>query len=256
MWVNMYVTGLLCFYAGQIAHKLVDDIAHTDPSELITQARPAVQVTFAGKGSRLLQWLTTTQPQVARQYYETLFMQGFGGMPKMQELLSGCRIVLPDGTAADIKYEVSKGLAKAQTDLYRPRKEAANSEIIGETGFAILQRDGKEVPVPDTNTITPEMVQNIGVYFSPVANDPYKRFMEFCSTFYGAAKQMYGLDIPRHNFKNGFQSLNIVQYVQNLPEFKEAKNAVRQNQGIFDFVAPIIIFEGMTFLENTLLPSL
>ena len=30
MRVNMYVTGLLMYYAGQIAHKLVDDLQAAD----------------------------------------------------------------------------------------------------------------------------------------------------------------------------------------------------------------------------------
>lgn len=258
MWVNMYVTGLVLYYAGQIASKLIEEIAHTNPNELIPGSRPSVQVTFAGKGSRLLQWLTTTDPTNAKKYYETLFMQGFGGMAKMKEQLNmaATKICLPDINATDIKYEVSKGLAKANTTMLKP-SGSNSAEIIGESGFTIVQADNQIKHVSDTNTITAEMIENIGVYFNaPTGSNTCKNFVTFCGTFYNAAKQLYGMKIPQSVFINGFKTLNIQQYVQNMPEYRQAKDAAINGEEKFDFVAPIIILEGMKFYESTLLNAL
>ncbi|MDE6299258.1 MAG: YppG family protein, partial [Muribaculaceae bacterium] len=40
MWINMYVTGLLLYYAGQIANKLVDDIHHLSRQEWVNSPAP------------------------------------------------------------------------------------------------------------------------------------------------------------------------------------------------------------------------
>ena len=50
--------------------------------------------------------------------------------------------------------------------------------------------------------------------------------------------------------------MNIVQYVQNMPEYLEAARDKEKNNGNFDFVAPIIILEGMKFYDDYLLKSL
>lgn len=257
MWVNMYVTGLLLYYAGQVAHKLIDDIAHTDKSELIPNPnKPAVLVTFAGKGSRLLQWLTTTKPQVAQQYYNSLFAQGFGGVQQMQKMLVGCRVELPLGNDSNIKFEVSKGLAKGNTTLYRP-KDSNSSEIVGEAGYTIVELDNNVAELPPYNTITPEMIRVIGVYFNPPATEnKCPKFVDFCGTFYNATRQVYGMSIPQSEFMKGFLGMEMVSYIQKLPEFREAKNEDEKKDGKFDFVAPIIILEGMRFYEEVLINAL
>lgn len=258
-WVNMYVTGLLLFYAGQVACKLVDDIAHVTPAELLpnTSQRPYVRVTFAGKGSRLLQWLSTTYPDIAAKYYFQLFVQGYGGQQKIQQTLGQWpRIELPTlDNSGDIKYEVSKGLAKNNTDLCNP-KDDTPSEIIGEAGFTLVSQMGQAQPVADTNSITPEMVEWIGTLFNPNHNDPCSKFKEFCGTFYTSAQQLFDMRIPQEVFVNGFRNMNIVQYVQNCPEYIQAQREKSHNNNKFDFVAPIIILEGMKFYDDYLIRNL
>ena len=64
------------------------------------------------------------------------------------------------------------------------------------------------------------------------------------------------MKVSQEVFMEGFQKMNIVQYVQSLPEFVEAQRDKDKNNGKFDFVAPIIILEGMKFYDSYLLKSL
>ncbi|MDE6532441.1 MAG: hypothetical protein K2M27_02775 [Muribaculaceae bacterium] len=258
MWINMYVTGLLLFYAGQIASKLVDDIAHTNWSELapINNTSPKVTVVFAGKGSRLLQWLTTTKGDAGKDYYNQLFEEGYVGERQIFPPIESLEIEYPTiDNSQDIKYEVSKGLAKSATQLCNPADDTP-SEIIGESGFSVRSLDGNIYPVEYVNSITPEMMEWIGNLFNPDDSAPCGKFFQFCNIFYGAAQQFFDMKVSQEVFMEGFRKMNIVQYVQNLPEFVEAKRDKNKKNGKFDFVAPIIILEGMKFYDDYLLKSL
>ena len=257
MWVNMYVTGLLIYYAGQIARKLLDDISRTVSSELIPAAsKPSMNVTFAGKGSRLFEWLTTTQKNVAEKYYYQLFVQGFGGLERFNAMVNGGGIRFPSGDKGTAKFEVSKGLAKGNTSLYRP-KDSNTSEIIGEEGYTVVTLTNQVEELPVFNTITAEMIQWLGVYFNPpTGENKCPRFVDFSNTFYFAANQLFGMKIPQQVFIDGFRKMEMVSYITNLPEFKQAKQQQENNQGKFDFVAPIIILEGMRFYDDTLVKAI
>ena len=50
--------------------------------------------------------------------------------------------------------------------------------------------------------------------------------------------------------------MSISGYVQNMPEFRSAKREAQEGGKPFNFVAPIIILEGMKFYDNTLLKLL
>ncbi|MDE6235313.1 MAG: hypothetical protein K2M56_06150 [Muribaculaceae bacterium] len=253
MCVNMYVTGLLMYYAGQIAHKLIDDLYHTSDEEWPARKRPNVRVTFAGKGSRLYQWLATINPKAANQYYGRLFVMGYGEQ-HLKETLAGWQLIeLPKLHDPEIKYEVSKGLAKGNTDLQRPANPQA-AEIIGESGFELTGNDNQNRPIEFTNSITPGMMQSIGVRLSA---DPSKKqadkFTEFCSYFYSAARQLFGWNVNPAELEKACREMNITAYVQNMPEFRAAEREAQRGGTAFSFVAPVIILEGMKFYETTLL---
>lgn len=258
-WVNMYVTGLLMYYGGQIAYKLAEDIYRADPNEIIpgTNQRPVIYVTFAGKGSRLLQWLSTTYPDRAKDYYFQLFVQGFGGPQTVQSVLGNWpAIMLPDTqNSVNIKYEVSKGLAKNNTNLFNP-KDNTPSEIIGEAGFTVTSNDGQAHQLSVTNSITPQMIEYIGSIFRPDNGNPCSKFQDFCGIFYNAAKQLFDMNISIQTFEEGFRNMNIVQYIQSCPEYIQAQSEKSANNNKFGFVAPIIILEGMKFYDNYLLNAL
>ena len=228
---------------------------------MLNPVEPVIHVIFAGKGSRLLQWLTTTHPAAATDFYTDLFKLGYRGTsdedndnaPRYHDLI----IELPKiENSKNIKYEVSKGLAKNNSDLCNPADDTP-SEIIGETGFTLAAPDGYTYPLSYVNTITPQMIENIGKRFNPSRNgEQSELFYNFCNTFYSAAQRLFDMDISKEVFIEGLDKMNIVQYVQNMPEYLEAARDKEKNNGNFDFVAPIIILEGMKFYDDYLLKSL
>ncbi len=252
MCVNMYVTGLLMFYAGQIAHKLVDDLKRTPDSEWSPKRKPNVRITFAGKGSRLFQWLSTVNPGAAKKYYGGMFVRGFG-VDHLKETLAGWQVIeLPKLNDPEIKYEVSMGLAKGDTRLMRPGNEQP-SEIIGEAGYCVIGNDNVSRELDFVNTLTPAMIKSIGIRFAHNSSVPQsQKFFEFCGFFYQAASQLFSWKVNPAELSSACRKLNMNAYVQNMPEFREAKEQADAGRS-FNFVAPIIILEGMKFYEDTLL---
>lgn len=252
MCVNMYVTGLLMFYAGQIAHKLIDDLNRVSDEEWQGKSKPLVRITFAGKGSRLFQWLNTINPRGANEYYGGMFVRGYGEQHLRATLAGWQEIKLPKLHDDKIKYEVAMGLAKGNTILQRPKKQNA-SEIIGESGFELLGADNVRRPVEFTNSITPAMLGSIGINLCSQPNATAEKFTDFCGFFYSAARQLFKWQVNPSELEAACRDLNITAYVQRMEEFRRAVNEAKASGKPFDFVAPVIILEGMKFYEDTLL---
>ena len=104
-------------------------------------------------------------------------------------------------------------------------------------------------------------MEHIGNYFmGPVDGTgemTCKKFMDFTNVFFTYAKNLYNLDkkLNQGDFINGFKNMNINGYIQALPEYRKAFQDKGPNNK-FDFVAPIIILEGMKFYDEILLPKL
>ena len=83
--------------------------------------------------------------------------------------------------------------------------------------------------------------------------------MDFSNIYYQYAKKLYKLDakLSQSDFVNGFKNMNINSYIKSLPEYRKAiQNKGIDGSGKFDFVAPIIVLEGMKFFDEVLLPKL
>ena len=160
-----------------------------------------------------------------------------------------------DAGSADIKYEVSKGLAYKTDNLLIPQNDEA-IEILGEDGFMVV-RQGQMQPIPYDSSITAEMMEHLGTAFmsSPQPGaQPCPKFMEFSSIYFQVATGMFGLKMTQQDFMQGFNSMNINSYIKNLPEYRLA--AENKKNSKFDFIAPIIILEGMKFMEDFLLKAI
>lgn len=263
--VNLYVTGLIMYYAGQLSNKLIQEVRRSDdgPGK---EWRPQVQIVFAGKGSRIFEWFSCTNLDRARNYCNEMFIHGFGGKSQAMSLLYGPPAIgLSAKSSPDNKFEVSKGLAMSSLQaagggLVVPEEDTA-IEILGEDGFSLKTKDGKIVELKYDNSITSEFMEHIGTYFmGPVDGTgemTCKRFMDFTNVFYTYAKNLYKLDqkMSQADFINGFRNMNINGYIQALPEYRKAVQH-RGPENRFDFVAPIIILEGMKFYDEILLPKL
>lgn len=260
MSVNLYVTGLITFYAGQIAARLIKEVKKSP--DCAWTRNPVVSVVFAGKGARLFEWFSTIRQENAQYYYRTMFIEGLGVKDNrdLPKILGGWPVIdLKSMPTDDVKFEVSMGLAASSKDMWVPKDEAV-IEIIGETGFSVKAPDGNIIPLESDNSITPEMMRHIGSYFfapqvsfGGVSCD---RFRQFCSIFYKAVTAWLDFRMSPEVFANGFREMNIDGYVQNHPDFSAALQRERDSQGKFDFVAPIIILEGEKFYKDCLLPNL
>jgi hypothetical protein len=262
MCVNLYVTGLIMYYAGQLALKLRSEVVNS-PNKLPTMDnwKPIVNVVFAGKGARIFDWLKAINLNQYQDYYTTLFLRGFGGIEKARELLGGPPIINPtneDGSK-DIKYEVSKGLAQTTEKLYVPQNNSA-IELVGEENFIVLTSTGQQKQIKSEDTITNEMMESIGSYFLPSpphGSQPCPRFMDFADLYLKIASGMFGLPMTPQDFMQGFNNMNIGSYIKQLPEYKMAIESKQKGESKrFDYVAPIIILEGMKFLEDVILKKI
>ena len=271
MCVNLYVTGLIMYYAGQLASKLRTEVSNSLEGQMLKTFnphmagdwKPMVNIVFAGKGARLFDWFRAVDEVASNKYYTDLFIKGFGGRQQAVDNLypggwGGLGQEPPvrinptsEGGSSDIKYEVSKGLAYSAEQLHVPRSADA-IEILGEDGFVLMQ-GGQMKPVPYDASITPEMLEHIGSAFlsSPAPGQPpCPKFMDFAATYYDVARN-FGLKMTEEDFRAGFMSMNINAYIKGHQDYRIAKEAKK-----FDFVTPIIIMEGMKFLEDDLLKGI
>ena len=256
MSVNLYVTGLIMYYSGQLTRKIIEEVRRSE-QRIGDNWKPLVNIAFAGKGARIFEWFWSTNPGNANKYYVMQFVNGLGGQPVIGNYLRNWpRLNIDNRDWREVKYEVSKGLSFEQQDLQHkllvPRNDNA-IEVLGEDGYFIVGADGKRVPLPFDNSITSEMMENIGTYFQAPAEDGQmhcKKFIEFAGVFMQAAKGYFGQEFNIEEFKKGFKDMDMNSYISNLPDFRSAR---ANNRGKFDFVAPIIILEGMKFYDEYLM---
>jgi hypothetical protein len=256
MSVNLYVTGLIMYYSGQLTRKIIEEVRRSD-QRTVDNWKPLVNIAFAGKGARIFEWFWSTNPGNANKYYVMQFINGLGGQSVIANYLAHWpRLNIDNRDWREVKYEVSKGLSFEQKDIQHkllvPKNDNA-IEVLGEDGYFIVGADGKRVSLPFDNSVTSEMMENIGTYFQAPAEDGQmhcKKFIEFAGVFMQAAKGYFGQEFDIEVFKKGFKDMDMNSYISNLPDFRSAR---ANNRGKFDFVAPIIILEGMKFYDEYLM---
>ncbi len=269
MSVNLYVTGLIMYYAGQLAHKLRTEIIKSeDAPTAVKKLAPKIKIAFAGKGARIFDWFNAVNTKAANDYYTQMFIRGIGGEAIARTTISPISVnplkIIDINSQrtdnnADVKYEVSKGLAipTNQTKILVPSNKNA-IEVLGEEHFCIVTSKGEFKYLESSNSITPEMMEFIGDSFIclPPQGKPHcPRFMDFADLFYKVSSSMFGLKMSQSDFIAGFQDMNIENYIKGDSEYIEAQKR-KNDQKKFDYVAPIIILEGMKFFEKHLLKAI
>jgi hypothetical protein len=268
MVVNLYVTGLIMYYAGQLTLKIRQEMLRSeDVPPMIKNQAPQINIAFAGKGARIFDWFEAINPRSANDFYTQMFVRGIGGMEKART------IIRPFGNPdpiikinafkkehnADIKYEVSKGLAipTFNSQILVPEEKQA-IEILGEEGFCVYTPSGEKKYLDFSNSITAEMMEHLGSYF--VSNPepgkaPCPKFMDFADLFYKASSSLFGFEMKPDEFKAGFNSMNIETFIKQDPDYIEATKR-RVDKQKFDYVAPIFIMEGIKFFEERVLKAI
>ena len=74
MSVNLYVTGLIMYYAGQLTYKLRMELERADVPPVPSSMPPTVKIVFAGKGARIFDWFPAVNENAAKEYYNQMFL--------------------------------------------------------------------------------------------------------------------------------------------------------------------------------------
>ena len=124
-----------------------------------------------------------------------------------------------------------------------------------ENGFTLYNSStGRSEELNFDDCIIPDYIESIGVCFKSAEQFDSRKlcFYQFAGIYYKYITSLFGKEIVDVNvMMNGINSMsNINTYIQNLPEVQKA---LRQGQGKFDYVAPIIILEGMKFYDEYLM---
>lgn len=231
--VNAYMTGLIMFYAGQLARKvrLAQDAHPADYFAPFDQ----VQVGCFGKGGRMFDWLRAVNAPGAFNYYQQCFGAGYG--PKAAEHINYFEIRPSDPDY--VKAEVSFGLSRSN-EIHITTDQI--SELVGEDGYTY-----NGAAVDEFDAVEPRFMQHFGNQF--FNNRSYRRFTDFAKLFEAFAREFFGVSLPA--LGGDISGMKLRAYIENIPEYQLAKRAEE-----FDFEAPVIMLEGMCFLDTVLLPKL
>lgn len=242
MCVDVYVTGLILYYAGILARKLIKQVRAS--KDCRWDSLPIVYISFAGKGARIMEWLGVVDKNLSNKYYKNMFFKGLG-VNDYKQFISGIKITFPENTD-DTKFEVSKGLAMMNTQLLKP-KNSEPIEVIGEEGFYLTKdKNSPRIELDADNKITAEMLACIGNEFNGPSSAG-RRFTDFLNLFQNVAKKYLGSNICVEDVKNDIRNMNPVGYIRTNRDYQLARQADK-----FDFVAPILILEGLEFHEKFL----
>ncbi len=247
MWVNLYLTGVIMFYAGQLARQ-IRSMSEAQP-ELFPIPVAGITVGIYGKGGRIFDWFKAFDAKQANEYYLQCFGAGYG--PDAALHLSSFSIPRLMQSDADdpkkTKVEVAMGLASGKVVNESQEKVA---EILGEDGY-ILRANGQNMTIPALSSINPSMMQRLGSEFLPDTSAPEKfpRFTAFANIYHKYAQHFFGFPMTQEALGNSIRSMNIVGFARNLPEYEQARTA----QTGFDYAPPLIVLEAMCFLENVLM---
>lgn len=232
--INSYMTGLIMYYAGQLAYK-IKLTQEENPSDYLGSF-DQVMIGCFGKGGRMFDWLRAVNEQTATMYYQTCFAAGYGN--KAQDHINNFQIIPSDRNY--VKAEVSFGLSS-----YKEINTTADqiTELIGEDGYTY---NGAYVDI--MAPVEPKFMQHFGNQFS-TPRDGFKRFYEFARIFYSFTHEYFGFSLA--TLEADINNMKLKSYIENIPEYLLAKRSQE-----FDFEAPVIILEGMCFLDTVLLEKL
>lgn len=269
MSVNLYVTGLIMYYAGQLTLKMRNEIVRSSESNgkwnfQDTQSAPFINIAFAGKGARIFDWFDAINPKASKEYYTQMFLRGMGGLEVAKKtirpfspdkIIKINEIKLEDN--ADVKFEVSKGLARPTDKILVPKEKKA-IEILGEDGFIIFNPNGNKEKLDFSNSITNEMMEHIGslfIKYNEPGAPPCPRFMDFADLFYKVSSSMFGFNMKQEEFINGFNNMNIEAFIRQDSDYIEAQKKHKEGKQ-FGYVAPIFVMEGIKFFEERILKAI
>lgn len=269
MSVNLYVTGLIMYYAGQLTLKMREEMLRSeDVPDEVKRLAPQIFISFAGKGARIFDWFEAINPKASNDYYTQMFLRGIGGMEMAKSTITPINFrnneiikinAYKKENNADVKYEVSKGLAipTFKSNILVPLEKQA-IEILGEEGFCVFTPSGEMKYLEFSNSVTPEMMEHLGSFFvhkPEPGRAPCPRFMDFADLFYKVSSTTFGFNMKQEDFIAGFNNMNIASTIKQDPDYIEALKKRKESKQ-FGYVAPIFVMEGIKFFEERILKAI
>ena len=265
MCANLFVTGLIMFYAGQITRMLVDEVRKSDEAP-DNNFRPVVYLKTAGKGARIFEWLSCINKGLAENYYRTSYLAGLAGTVESNaaiEQSAGQFIYdvnvseFTRGEASnDIKYEVSMGLVASNSKLLVPSEEKI-IECMGEDNFYVVNSESQErVALKFDDGVSSDMFRYLGSNFMCPQRGQYVKFQNFVNIFYMVASN-FGISkfFSQNEILDFLRNMELNRYIKEMPEYQMAMRKNDYNKP-FGFLYPPIILEGMNFLDEFLLKKI
>ena len=237
--IPSYVTGLLVFYSGKLCAKTVKE-------NNLTAVREVHLMPF-GKGGRLFHWLQTIPgSSTTNAYYEDCFKKGFG------EGSESIRLMYRSDITVDNKSEVSKGLAVDKSLIY-DRNVRFTSDIFAEKNIRYL-KDGQFVPFEEHDVISDEYFERIGQFEFPEKLENFESFLRIFVDFVGyKAGLVREIAVLENRSKE--LSNRLAAFIENDSEYTKARNA-KQQSNRFEYRFPILVAEGLCYLEQILIPEI
>ncbi len=237
--IPAYVTGLLVYYAGKLCAKTISE--HN-----LTAVREVHLLPF-GKGGRLFHWLQTKPGStLTNAYFVECFRLGFG--PGGENISLKYR----NDITADNKSEVAKGLA-TDTDLIFDSSVRGSSDIFAEKNIKYL-KDGQFIQFGENDFISNEYFENIGQFEFPATLENFNEFLRVFIDFIGHKSGLVTDIASLENKSKELPSL-LSAFIQNDAEYKKARLA-KQQSNKFEYRFPILIAEGLCYLEKILIPEI
>lgn len=237
--IPAYVSGLLVFYAGKLCAKTIKESNLTAVKE--------VHLMPFGKGGRLFHWLQTIPgSNTTNAYYEECFRKGYGDGAET------IKLVYRNDISIDNKSEVSKGLA-VDTELIYDRNVRFTSDIFAEKNIRYL-RDGQFIEFDEDEVVSDEYFEKIGQFEFPEKLENFEIFLRIFIDFVGHKAGLVR-DIAILENRSKELSSRLSAFFENDSEYKKARNA-KQQTNRFEYRFPILIAEGLCYLEQILIPEI
>ena len=238
--IPSYVTGLLVFYSGKLCAKTIKE-------NNMTAVREVHLMPF-GKGGRLFHWLQTIPgSSTTNAYFEKCFKKGFG------DGADTIRLVYRSDITMDNKSEVSKGLAVDKSLIY-DRDIRFTSDIFAEKNIRYLN-GGQFVPLEENDVVSDEYFERIGQFEFPDKLENFEIFLRLFIDFVGGQGAGLVKNIAVLEHRSGELSNRLAAFIENDSEYTKARNA-KQQTGRFEYRFPILIAEGLCYLEQILIPEI
>lgn len=237
-----YMTGLLLYYSGQLIRKTVEEYPFLSDLN-------KVNLFPFGKGGRIFDWLDTYPGQgMAAEYYNRCLQAGFG------DQASNVTLYKQNDIREDNKSEVAKGLVSASNDERVKLGENLrdNSDIFGESGYAIRKEGNQLEEVSPDATISSEHFENLNLKLKfPSTYEEFNKFLAIYLDFVGPSQTGIIANTRGLQDKTDELSNYLKGYITNDAEYKKARSSSN-----FEFKHSMLVLEGMCFLEKFLVPEI